>query len=161
MGFRKKKTLLDQAEEYVGTAIDHAKEFVQDTALPALTDAKEKATPVVAAGAATVAAKAAEAKVQAQDYAQQAQTKAAELNGSKPKKRSKFKVLLLLGALGGVGAVVAKRLQGSGMSKDGGWQSSYDPAPPPSPASSVPPPAPVDTPVEEPLPTEATPEAEV
>ena len=125
MGLRKKKTLLEQAEGYVEAAIDQAKEFVQDTARPALADAREKArtgtprrraladaqgeekaAPVVAAGAAAVAAKATEAKGLAE-------SKAAELNGSKPKKRSKIKTLLMLGAVGGAVAFVAKRLQGS------------------------------------------------
>ena len=154
MGLRKKKTLLEQAEGYVGTAVDQTSKFVQDTALPALSDAKEKAAPVVAAGAATVAAKAAEAKVkaapvvaagaatvadratEARDFAQE---KAAELSGNKPEKRSKIKTMLMLGAIGGAVAVAAKKLQGK-SGDDGGWQSSYDPAPPPSPASSAPPP---------------------
>ncbi len=190
MGLRRKKTLLEQAEGYVEAAIDQARDFVNDTARPALQDAKEKAAPVVAAGAATAAEKAAEARQkaapviaagaatlaekasEAKDYAE---TKAAELNGSSPKKRSKIKTLLMLGAVGGAVAVVAKKLQGGNDS--GGWQTSYDPAPPPSPAAAVP--TPVDTPVEEPLdavdaadapspdplsdplPTEADPETEV
>ena len=157
MGLRKKKTLLEQAEGYVEAAIDQAKEFVQDTARPALADArdkvhrinaraatlaeqrrgKDKAAPVVAAGAAAVAAKAAEAKGLAE-------AKAAELSGSQPKKRSKIKTLLMLGAVGGAVAVVAKRLQSS-SGDGGGWQTSYDPAPPPSPAASVPPPPPVES----------------
>ena len=41
MGLRKKQTLLEQAERYVEAAIDQAKEFVQDTARPALADARE------------------------------------------------------------------------------------------------------------------------
>lgn len=156
MGLRKKKTLLEQAEGYVGAAIDQARDFVQDTALPAISDAKDKAAPVVAAGAATVAEKASEAKVKAAPVVAAgaatvaakaaeakgyAETKAAELNGTKPKKRSKVKTLLFLGAVGGGVAVVAKKLQG-GSGDSGGWQSSYDPAPPPSPAASVPTPAP-------------------
>jgi len=184
MGLRKKKTLLEQAEQYVGAAVDQAKDFVQDTARPALADAREKAAPViadardkaspviseakkkaapmVAAGAATVAAKATDAKAFAE-------TKAAELSGSKtPKKRSKIKTLLMLGAIGGIVAVVAKRLQ-AGSGDNGGWQSSYDPAPPPSPsASTTPPPvqsvpdaAPIDEaetgadPLTDPLPEES------
>lgn len=152
MGLRKKKTLLEQAEQYVEAAIDQAKEFVQDTARPALADAreyvqdnarpalvdaKEKAAPVVTASAAAVAAKAAEAKGFAE-------SKAAELSGSQPKKRSKIKTLLMLGAVGGAVAVVAKRMQGS-SGDNGGWQTSYDPAPPPSPAASVPSPPPVES----------------
>ncbi len=154
MGLRKKKTLLEQAEGYVESAIDQARDFVQDTARPALSDARDKAAPVVAAGAATLAEKATEAREKAAPVVAAgaatiaekageakgyAENKAAELNGSKPKKRSKIKTLLMLGAVGGAVAFVAKKLQGK-TSDNGGWQSSYDPAPPPSPASSVPPP---------------------
>ena len=147
MGLRKKKTLLEQAEGYVEAAIDQARDFVQDTARPAIADAREKAAPVVAASAATLADKAGEARAKAApvvaagaatlaEKATEAKTfaegKAAELNGSKPKKRSKIKTLLMLGAVGGAVAVVAKKLQSS-SGDNGGWQSSYDPAPPPSP----------------------------
>jgi hypothetical protein len=157
MGLRKKKTLLEQAEEYAGTAIDQAKDFVQDTARPAISDAREKAAPVVAAGAATLAEKATEAREKAApvvaagaatlaekatDAKNYAESKAAEATGSKPKKRSKVKTLLMLGAVGGAVAVVAKKLQAK-SGDSGGWQSSYDPAPPPSPAAETPPP--VDT----------------
>ncbi|WP_183096228.1 hypothetical protein, partial [Nocardioides stalactiti] len=62
MGLRKKKTLLDQAEAYGRTAIDQAKVFVNDTALPALQDARDKAAPIVAASAATVAERATDAR---------------------------------------------------------------------------------------------------
>ena len=62
MGLRKKKTLLEQAEGYVEAAIDQARDFVQDTARPAIADAREKAAPVVAASAATLADKAGEAR---------------------------------------------------------------------------------------------------
>lgn len=55
MALRKNRTLLDQATGYVETvrphvesAIDSASEFVQHTALPALSDAREKAGPALA-----------------------------------------------------------------------------------------------------------------
>ena len=55
MGFGKKKTLLDQAGEYVDAArphveaaIESARDFVQDTAIPALNDARDKAGPAIA-----------------------------------------------------------------------------------------------------------------
>ncbi len=162
MGLRKRKTLLEQAEGYVEAAIDQARDFVQDTALPALSDAKDKAAPRVAAGAATLAERASEARdkaapvvaasaatlaekaTEAKGYAE---GKAAQLNGSSPKKRSKVKTLLLLGAVGGGVAVVAKKLQGGG-GDDGGWQKSYDPAPPPSRMAAAPP-APASAPVAE------------
>lgn len=126
---------VEVARPHVGAALDSAKEFVQDTAVPAMhdardkaapviADARDKAAPVVAAGAAEVAAKATQAK----DYAT---TKAAEVTpGHTPKKRSKVKVLLLAAGAAGAVAVVAKKLQGS--DHDGAWQSSYSPTPPPS-----------------------------
>ncbi|QIG45243.1 hypothetical protein G5V58_22985 [Nocardioides anomalus] len=59
MPFRKKKSLLDQASDYidqvrpqvesaVSTAIDAAEEFYEKTAKPALLDAKDKAGPALA-----------------------------------------------------------------------------------------------------------------
>jgi hypothetical protein len=57
----------------------------------------------------------------------------------------------MLGAVGGAVAFVAKRMQGS-SGDGGGWQTSYDPAPPPSPAASVPSPPPVES-VPDPEPT--------
>lgn len=139
MGRKKSSALLEAietAEEYVESAIDHAKDFFEDTAKPALSDAREKAAPVVAdarkkaapvvaAGAATVADKAAQAK----DYAE---TKAAEATGKKPKKRSKIKMLLLFGAVGGAVAVVAKKLQAGASEQSSPWQSDYKPAAPPT-----------------------------
>ncbi|KAA1420171.1 hypothetical protein F0U44_07000 [Nocardioides humilatus] len=123
MGLRKKKTLLEQGQDYVEAAIDQAKEFVQGTALPALNDARDKAAPVVAAGATTIAEKAGEAKAFAD-------AKTAQASGKKQQKGSKLKKLFLLGALGGAAAVVAKKLQGG--ESGGGWQSAYEPAPPPA-----------------------------
>uniref|UniRef100_UPI001C816B34 hypothetical protein n=1 Tax=Nocardioides stalactiti TaxID=2755356 RepID=UPI001C816B34 len=52
-------------------------------------------------------------------------------------------------------AVAAKKLQ-AGNSGDGGWQSSYDPAPPPSPGRGAMPPPPPPAAVTE-VPEELTP----
>lgn len=147
MGFGKKKTLLDQAGEYVEAARPHvdaaigsARGFVQETAIPAfneardkagpaLADAREKAAPIIATGAALAAEKASAAKVAAE-------AKAGELR-PQPKKKSKLKRFLLFGAIAGVVATVAKKMQaGSGSDN---WQSSYTPSPPPSDAPSAPP----------------------
>ncbi len=182
MALRNKKTLLDQASDYVDavrphveSAIDSAGDFVQKTALPALADAREKtgsaledarekagpalsdardrvspylvdardravpviadarakAAPVVAAGAAAAGSQATAAKGLAE-------AKVAQLRGEPdpaPAKRSKIKTLLLLGAVAGAAAVLAKKLQDSGNDP---WQSSYTPAPPPAPAGSSP-----------------------
>ena len=56
MGLRKNKSLVDQAIDQAGgyvdalrphveSALDQAKDFVQDTAIPALSDARDKAVP--------------------------------------------------------------------------------------------------------------------
>lgn len=118
---------VEVARPHVEAALDSTKQFVADTAVPAINDARDKAAPVIAAGAAEVATKAGQAK----EYAA---TKAAEVGPTKaPKKRSKVKVLLLAAGAAGAVAVVAKKLQGS--SQDDGWQSSYTPTPPPAPAA--------------------------
>jgi hypothetical protein len=142
MGLRKKKTLLDQAEEYVDAARPHveaalegARDFVQDTAIPALheakekaaptiADAREKAAPIIASGAAIAAERATAAKEAADE----------RVEALKPrKKKSKLKRFLLFGAIAGAVAVIARKIQ-SGASGDN-WQSSYTPSPPPSPPS--------------------------
>ncbi len=129
----------DTARPALVDAKVHAKDFIDDTARPALADAKVKAAdkaadaklraaPVVAAGAAEIADRAHQAK-------EFAETKAAEVSG-KPakKKRSKLKLLVLLGLVAGVGAAVAKKLQG-GSVESNSWQSNYSPAPPPAGAA--------------------------
>jgi hypothetical protein len=148
MAFRKKKTLLDQAGEYVDAARPHvesalesAREFVHDTAIPALNDAREKAAPaiaearekaapIIASGAAIAAEKATAAK-------EAADAKVSSL-GPQPKKKSKVKRFLLFSAIAGAVAVVAKKLQGGSSSSDN-WQSSYTPSPPPAPVPPTPP----------------------
>lgn len=137
MGLRKKKSLLDQAEEYVEAAIDSAKDFIEDTAKPAISDAKVKAAPVVAAGAADIAERASSAR-------QLAEEKAAEVTGKK-KKRSKVKMFLLFGLVAGAVAAVAKKLQAGGE-QSSPWQSDY--TPPPAPTAV---PDPVDTAVDRPV----------
>jgi hypothetical protein len=156
MVFGKKKTLLDQAEEYVEAARPHvesalesARDFVQDTAIPALNDARdkaapaiadarEKAAPIIASGAAIAAEKATAAKEAAD----------AKMDSLKPpKKKSKVKRFLLFSAIAGAVAVIARKIQG-GASGDN-WQSSYTPSPPPAPPA---PPSPHGDPLTDPLP---------
>lgn len=186
MGLRKKKSLVDQAIDQATDALDalrphvesaygQAKDFVQDTAIPALadakdkagpalvdardkavpvlTDARDKAVPVIAAAGATAGAKAAPLVADARAKAAPlvasgaalagekaaaartlAETKVAQVKGEQPKKRSKLKTLLVLSAVAGGVAVVAKRLQGGGQSDN--WQSSYTPTPAPTEAPS-------------------------
>ena len=154
MALRKKKTLLDQASDYidqvrpqvesaVATALDAAEEFYENTARPALidakdkagpalADAKEKAAPLVAAGA----AKASEAAAQAK---QAADAKVSQLKGEEEtkKKGGKLKKLALFAALAGVVGFVARKLQSGGQSDN--WQSSYVPTPAPAPTPAAPP----------------------
>lgn len=150
MGMRKKKSLIDQAGDYVEqvkphaeAALESARDFVQDTVVPALADAREKAepamadarkkaAPVIAAGA----AKAAERATAARDLAD---AKVAELKGEKPKKKGKIKRFVLFAGIAGGVAFVAKKLQGGGQSDS--WQSSYTPSPAPTPPSEPPSPA--------------------
>ncbi len=142
MGLRSKKSLIDQAGDYVDqmkphaeAAIDSARDFVQDTVVPALADAREKAgpaiadarekaAPVIAAGA----AKAAERATAARDLAD---AKVAELKGEQPKKKGKLKRFVLFAGIAGGVAFVAKKLQGGAQSDN--WQSSYNPSPAPTP----------------------------
>jgi hypothetical protein len=142
MGLRRKKSLMDQAGDYVEhvkpqaeAALESAREFVHDTVVPALadakdkagpalSDAKEKAAPVIAAGAAMAAEKATAAR-------DMADAKVAEPK-SEPapkKKKGKLKRFVLFAAIAGAVAAIAKKLQGAGQTDS--WQSSYTPSPPP------------------------------
>ncbi|MCD4533091.1 DLW-39 family protein [Nocardioides sp. cx-169] len=175
MGLRKKKTLMDQANDYVEAAKPHveaayesAREFVQDTAVPALLDAREKAAPVladarekasaaaseardkavplIATGAALASEKAASAKAAAD-------AKVAQLKGEpEPKKGGKLKKFVIFAAIAGAVAFVAKKLQGSDSAADN-WQSSYVPTPPPTSTEAAAP-AGDPAPAAEPVPTD-------
>lgn len=147
MRLRKKKTLLDQASDYVETlrpqveaavsqAFDAVEGFVDSTARPALHDAREKAAdyagearkkaaPVVATGAALAAERAAAAK-------ELADAKVAQLKGEPQKKKGgKLRKLALFALIAGAAGFAAKKLQG--QSGTDNWQSSYVPTPPPEP----------------------------
>jgi len=151
MALRKNKTLLDQASDYVETvrpqvesavtsALDAVEDFYENTARPALLDAKDKAVPVLvdakdkaAPLVATGAAKAADVAAQAKEAAD---ARVAQLRGEEPpkKKRSKLMKLALFAALAGAVGFVAKKLQSGGQADN--WQSSYVPSP--APASAKP-----------------------
>jgi len=162
MGLRKKKSLIDQAGDYVEqvkphaeAALESARDFVQDTVVPALSDARdkaapaiadarakagpavadarEKAAPVIAAGAAL----AAERATAARDLAD---AKVAELKREQPKKKGKLKRFLLFAGIAGGVAAVAKKLQAGSQSDN--WQSSYTPSPAPTPPTPPTPAAP-------------------
>ena len=150
MGLRKKKSLIDQAGDYLEqvkphaeAAYESARDFVQDTVVPAMAearekagpaiaDAREKAAPVIAAGA----AKAAEKASAARDLAD---AKVAELSAEEPKKKGKLKRFVLFAGIAGGVAFVAKKLQGGG-SQSANWQSSYTPSPAPTPPPPAAPP---------------------
>lgn len=156
MALRKKKTLLDQAQDYVEAVRPHVEsavsttreaveEFVENTARPAIADARDKAgpavadakakaAPLVAAGAAAAGTKAAQAK-------EAADARLATMRGEEPaKKGGKLKKLALFAAVAGAVGFIAKKLQGSNQTDN--WQSSYVPKPAPAP-TPAPEPAPV------------------
>lgn len=88
MRLRKKKSLLDQANDYVeavrpqiesavATAKDYAKDYVENTALPKIADAREKAGPALADAREKAAPVIADAKVRAGTSLADAREKAA------------------------------------------------------------------------------------
>jgi hypothetical protein len=159
---------VEAARPHVESALDQAREFVNDTAIPALqdaadkagpvlVDAREKAAPIVAdardraaaglsdardAAVPLVTSGAAVAATKASAVRDLADAKVAELKGEKPR-RSKLKTFVVIAAVAGAAAVVAKRLQGDKASDN--WQSSYTPTPPPA-SPATPAAAPVATP---------------
>ena len=170
MARKKKQSLLDQASDYidqvrpqvesaVATALDAAEDFYENTARPALVDAKEKAGPALADAREKAAPYVAEARdrataaladareqaaplvaagaVRAGEVAAQAKEAAdarvAQLRGeeeTKKKKGSKLRKLAIFVALAGAAGFIAKKLQGGGQSAN--WQSSYVPTPAPA-----------------------------
>ncbi|WP_244930702.1 hypothetical protein [Nocardioides sp. W7] len=90
MRLRKKKSLLDQASDYVDAvrpqveaavaqAIDAVEEFVHDTARPALADAREKAGPALAEARVRAATAATDAREKAAPVVADARAKAVPL----------------------------------------------------------------------------------
>ena len=163
MQIRKKKSLLEQAGEYVDAVRPHVEQAAQtakERAVPLLQEAKDRAMPVLADASALAADKAAVvaevASAKAQEGAALAAEKAAvgrdlatakvaELKGEKPKKKHRLRKLLLFTGLAAGAAFVAKKLKGDDQSAN--WQS-YKPAPaakpaaPASPAATAPKPDP-------------------
>jgi hypothetical protein len=166
MALRKNKSLLDQASDYidqvrpqvesaVASALDAAEEFYENTARPALVDAKEKAgpaladarekasvaladaraqaAPIVAQGAAKASELAAQASEKAAQAKEAADAQVANLRGEEKKKGSKLKKVAIFAAIAGAIGFVARKIQTSGQSDN--WQSSYVPTPAPAPAA--------------------------
>jgi len=152
MALRKKKSLLDQAADYIDqvrpqvesavtTALDAAEEFYEKTARPALVDAREKAGPALADAREKAAPYVAEARERASEVASHAKEAAdarvAKLRGEEPKKKGgKLRKLAIFALVAGAVGFVAKKLQGGGQADN--WQSSYVPTPAPA---RTPPPA--------------------
>ncbi len=160
MGLRRKKTLIEQASDYVdsvkpqiesavatarettGTLLAEASEQAgpvfadaRDKAGPAIAEARAKATPVIAAGAAVAAEKASVGASLAAEKAargrDRAAAKVAELQGKPQKKKGgKLRKLLLFGGLAAAAGVAFKKLKGDQAADN--WQSSYVPSPPPT-----------------------------
>jgi hypothetical protein len=150
MQIRKKKSLLEQAGEYVDAVRPHVEQAAQtakDRAVPLLQEARDRAMPVIADGAALAADKAAVVAEVASTKAQEgaavaaekasagrdlATTKVAELRGETPKKKHRLRKFLLFTGLAAGAAFVAKKLKGDDQSAN--WQS-YKPAPAAKPAT--------------------------
>ena len=102
-------------------------------------DARAKAVPLAAAGAAAAAkGAAAAADLAAQKAAEGrdlANAKAAELEGKGKKKHRLRTFIIFAGLATALGFVVKKLTSGSGQDN---WQSSYTPPPPPAKASDTP-----------------------
>ncbi len=149
MGIRKKKTLIEQAADYVEQVRPHVEQAVEsardkavpllvearDRAVPVIEDARDRAKPIIADGAAIAAEKASLVADAAQQKAAEgrdlAAAKVAELKGEPPKKKHRFRKFVLFGGLAAAAAFVASKLRGGQDSAS--WNSSYTPTPPPAP----------------------------
>ncbi len=131
-----------KAAPYVSDARDYMSD-ARDKAAPYVSDARERfvkdVVPAVSAAVAVAGEKSGPAREEARRRGLAA---AAALKGEvePPRKRSKFKTLLVLGGLAGVGALVFNKLKGK--DEPTSWQSSYSP---PAPASPAPAPRAVPT----------------
>jgi hypothetical protein len=156
MGIRRKKTLLQQAADYVEAAVDTAREKAgpaladardkagpiiadaKDKAGPALTDARGKAAPLIAQGVAIASERASAAAGLAAEKASAGQelanAKVAELRGQPKKKHRLRKLFLLSGVAALLGFVYQKARAGS---ESDNWQSSYTPTPAPRPSAAA------------------------
>lgn len=164
MGIRRKKTLIEQASDYVEQVRPHVEQALEnareqakplledardkavplmqdarDRAVPAMAEARDRARPLIADGAALAAEKAAlVAELASQKAAESrdlAAAKVAEIKGEPEPKGGKFKKFVLFSGLAAAAAYVATRLKGRQESEN--WQSSYTPTPPPAPAAPV------------------------
>jgi hypothetical protein len=122
MGIRRKKTILEQAGDYVEAAVEKAGPILaeaRDQAGPAVAEARDRAQPLIEQGAALVAEKAAQGK-------ELVSQKAGELT-AKPKKKHRLRKLLIITGVAALLGFVAKRL--TSRNDEDNWQSSYAPPP--------------------------------
>jgi hypothetical protein len=145
MRIRRKKSLIEQAADYVEAAVEKAGPILADAkdragaaiadareqAGPTLADARDKATPLIAQSAALAAEKASQA-------ADVTSAKAADLTG-KPKKKHRLRKLVIFGGLAALLGVAVRKLRASADAEN--WQSSYTPTPAPRDADRT------DTPI--------------
>ncbi|MCW2738337.1 hypothetical protein [Nocardioides sp.] len=171
MPFGRKKSLMDRAHDYVEQLsetvlpqLESAWEQTVDKAGPALADARDKATPLIAEGRALAAEKASEARDKAAPLIAEARAtaadkasvgaalaaerasasrdlaaaKVAELRGIEPEPRGcKLKKVLLLGGLLAIGGVIFSKLRAK-QDDNAHWQSTYVPPAPPKPSPAAP-----------------------
>jgi hypothetical protein len=172
MGLRKKKSLIDQASDYVEavrpqveaaveTAVEAARDAAKeakvravplltdarDKAGPAFADARDKAAPIIAAGAALAAEKASTGASLAAEKAAVGRdltaAKVARLKGGPPPKKKGSKLRKIL-LLTGLAALAGFAAKKlQGGAKTDNWQSSYVPTPAPAPATPPTPAAPM------------------
>ena len=164
MGLRKKKSLLDQASDFVDQAVDQVRPqfetavasakdkagpMIADArtkAAPVIADAKAKAGPAVASGAALAAERiavgASIAAEKAAEASQAAADKVAEATAPKKKKGRKLRKLLLITGIAAGAAFLAKKLRAGNQSDN--WQSSYTPTPAPARAAPAAPKKPAE-----------------
>jgi hypothetical protein len=145
MRIRRKKSLIEQAADYVEAAVEKAGPILADAkdragaaiadareqAGPTLVDARDKAAPLIAQSAALAAEKASQA-------AEITSAKAADLTG-KPKKKHRLRKLVIFGGLAALLGVAVRKLRASADAEN--WQSSYTPTPAPRDADRT------DTPI--------------
>lgn len=168
MRIRRKKTLIEQAADYVEAAVETAREKAgpilaeardkagpmladardkagpaiadaRDKAAPAIADARSKAAPLLAQSAAIASERAAAAVELAADKAATGRDLAAAKAAELRGQPKKKHRLRKLLVFSGLAALLGFVYQKArGSSEKDNWQSSYTPTPPPRPASETP-----------------------
>lgn len=150
MGFRKKKTFIEQAREQAVDLADNVRPQVEaalatakeksapviaearEKAAPVIADAREKAAPVIAEGKARLTEGKDFAAAKAVANLQRAEERVAALQSDPPKKKGKLRKLVLFSLIAGAAGFAVKKL--TSQPEQDNWQSSYTPPPPPAAA---------------------------